>query len=64
MFIIMYANVCNDVRFKWWKRFQKLAVIVTIAIKYDWYAFMCEEKVVRHISQFTMGSNHLLTNKH
>ena len=46
------------------KRFQKLAVIVTIAIKYDWYAFTCEEKVDRHISQFTMGWNDLLTNKH
>jgi hypothetical protein len=31
------------------KRFQKLAVIVTIAIKYDWYAFTCEE-VDRHMS--------------
>ena len=41
------------------KRFQKLAVIVTIAIKYDWYAFTCEEKVDRHISQFAISWNHL-----
>ena len=35
MFIIMYANVCNDVMMKDFRNY--IVVIVRIAIKYDWY---------------------------